>query len=875
MRSRQRLAMAILRAILPPAERDELLADIVAEHASIEAAHGERAAERWIWWQAIRSTPALLGWSWWRSWSGFEPHANAYRPGGPMLKTWISDVRYALRRLRARPTYTILAMLTLALGIGGTTAVFGIARPLLFDPLPYANADQVVTFWMPYWWTEEEFAYLRDKYSGFQAVGAQRPGDVTMRRGDGPMQLVPGREVTAELFDVLGARPMLGRGFKQGDDALGGEPVAVISYGLWQELGGKTSIIGERLTLDGTPRTVVGVMPRGFWYPDPSTRIWLTKQIDPAGRNGSWEFVGRVAPGVDVHNMQPHIDHLMSVLRERFQYSTKGDKTHDGRMIPIRETLLGSMRPAVIATFVAMGLILLIACANVAALMLGQVEGRSTELAVRSALGATQRRLTQQLVIEALLVGMGAAVIGGMLAAAGFRILAGSLPIGAWSENATFNWTMFMVALAVAIGAVLLVVLVPAISLWRGDLRGTMGSARMGGIHGRGGRLEQGLVVAQVALAMLIASGAALLVRSVAKLYAINPGVETSGVAVVDVLASGDETSAARRQKIDEINAAIAELPGVRATAATGKLPLRGKGNSFGITIDGAESGERTITYFRIVTKNYFDALGIKLRSGRTFDISDRQSDSGGVVVINEALAKKYFPGENPIGRKVRGGFTGSWEIIGVVADVAEGDLTDDPEPARYYSADQVDWFGTSATLVARANGDEEATRLLDAMRRTVNRVAPGFAVQEATTMSRVFDTAVGPARQVMMLLSLLSTLAMVLGAIGIYGVISHFAVRRKRDWAIRVALGLPTSRVVTNIVGQGVALIALGIIVGVIGTIALARLLTSFLYGVGALDPLAFATASGLLLLLGVVAAFIPAYRASRVDPALVLREQ
>ena len=867
--------MVILRALLPPAERDELLADIAVEYAQLEAARGASAARHWLWWQAIRSTPALLGWSWWRSWSGFEPRANAYRPGGPMMKTWISDARYAARRLRARPTYTILAVLTLALGIGGTTAVFGVARPLLLDPLPYAHADEVVTFWMPYWWTEEEFVYLRDKYTGFQAVGAQRPGDVTLRLGDGPTQLLPGRTVTAELFDVLGARPMLGRGFKPGDDAPGGEPVAVISYGLWQELGGQPSIIGQRLTLDGSPRTVVGVMPRGFWYPDPATRIWMTKQLDPAGRNGSWELVGRVAPGVDPRHMQPHVDHLMSVLKDRFQYSTKGDKTQNGKMIPIRDTLLGSMRPSVIATFVAMGLILLIACANVAALMLGQVEGRATELAVRAALGATQRRLTQQLVVEALLVGVGAAIIGGVLAAAGFRFLASSLPIGAWSESATFDWTMFAVALAIAIGAVLLVVLVPAVSLWRGDIRGTMSSARMGGIQGRGGRLEQGLVVAQVALAMLIVSGAALLVRSVSKLYAINPGIETSSVSVLDVLASSDGTDAERRQKIDEVDAALATLPGVRTTAATGKLPLRGPGNSFGITIEGVDSQERTTTYFRIVTPNYFDAMGIKLRGGRTFDISDRQSDSGGVVVINEALAKKYFPGENPLGRRVRGGFTGSWEIIGVVADVAEGALTDDPEPARYYSAEQVDWFGTSATLVARTNRPEDAARLLDSMRQTVNRVAPGFAVQEATTMSRVLDTAVGPARQLMMLLSLLSTLAMLLGAIGIYGVISHFALRRKRDWAIRVALGLPTSRVISSIVGQGAALVAAGIVVGVIGTVALARLLTSFLYEIGTLDPVALATASAALLLLGIVAAFIPAYRASTVNAALVLREQ
>src|SRR4051794_19593196 len=289
-----RLPAAVLHALLPRAERDEVIADIAMEYRARVADDGAPSARQWLWRQALGSAPALLSWNWWRGWTGFEPRANAFRPGGPMLQTWISDARYAARRLRARPTYSLLAVLTLALGIGGTTAVFGIARPLLLDPLPYANADEVVTFWMPGWWNEEEFLYLRDKFGGFRAVGAERPGDATLRDGDGPSRLIPGRQVTAELFDVLGARPLLGRSFRAGDDAQGAEPVTVISYGFWQELGGTPSVIGRRLMLDGTPRTVVGVMPRGFWYPDPATRIWIAKPLDPQGRNGSYGLVGRL-----------------------------------------------------------------------------------------------------------------------------------------------------------------------------------------------------------------------------------------------------------------------------------------------------------------------------------------------------------------------------------------------------------------------------------------------------------------------------------------------------------------------------------------------------------------------------------------------------
>ena len=867
------LPLALLRRLLPRAERDEVLADVQAEYVEIAAKRGLAAARRWLWRQALGSAPALLGWNWWRGWTGFEPRANAYRPGGPMFKSWITDARYAARRLRSRPTYTILSILTLALGIGGTTAVFGIARPLLLDPLPYANANEVVTFWMPGWWNEEEFMYFRGRIPGFRAVGMHRPGDVTMREGDGPTRLLPGRTVSAELFDVLGARPLLGRSFRQGDDVQGAEPVAVISYGLWQELGGDASIIGRRLTLDGAPRTVVGVMPRGFWFPDPSIRVWTTRPLNPQGRNGSWELVGRLAPGQTLETMQPNLDRFVSMIHDRFQYGPKGDKTKDASFTPLRERLLGDMQPAVVATFAAMGLILLIACANVAALMLGQVEGRATELAVRSALGASRGRLTQQLVVEALLVGIGAAAVGAALAAAGFRILAEALPIGAWSSSSGFDWTMFAVALLIAIVAVLIVVLVPASSLWRGDLRGTISSARTGGIQGRGGRLERGLVVAEVALAMLIVSGAALLVHSVSKLYAINPGIETKGVAVVDVMTSRDMTQLQRRLKVEESLAALDALPGVQSTGAAMKLPLTGGGDSFDVAIEGHASDERAFTYFRVVTRDYFRTMGIQLRDGRFFDASDQPADSGGSVIINETFARKHFPGENPIGRRLTGGFTGAWQIIGVVKNVAEGDLTDDEESASYYLAGQVPMFEHNASLVIRTTRDPAS--LLDEARKTVNRVAPAFAIQETTTMSRILDLAVGPARQMMLLLSLLSALAMILGAIGIYGVISHFAARRKRDWAIRVALGLPTSQVIRHIVQQGAGLVAVGIAIGVLGTVALARLLTSFLYGVGSLDPVAFTAAAVLLLLIGVVAAFVPAHRASTVDPALVLREQ
>ena len=791
------------------------------------------------------------------------------------MNTILGDFAYAARRLRARPAYSLLAVLTLALGIGGTAAGFGIARPLIVDPLPYANADHVAAFWMPGWWTEEEFLYLRGKFSGFRDVAAYRPSDITMRDGDNPARLVPAVQVSAEFFNVLGARPMLGRAIQAGDDAKGVDPVAVISFGLWQELGGATSIVGKRVTLDGEPRTIVGVMPRNFWFPTPDVRLWHAEPLNPIGRNGSYSLIGSVAPGANVRGMGPQLRQLTRIIGERFQYSAKADKTKNARVTPLRDDLLGAMRPALLATVVTMAMILLIACANVAALMLGQVEARATEFAVRSALGATQRRITLQLVIETLLLGLGAGLTGAALAAAGFRLLARALPLGAWSESAVFDWTTFAVALGIAVLAVLLVVLVPATSLRRANLRDALSGARTGGIHGRGGRLEHALVVVEVALAMLIATGGALLVRSVANRYAIDPGIQVKGVAVVDMVAGANLTSAQRRQSIDEMTAAVATIPGVQNAAAAMRLPLRGDGNSFDIVVEGHEDRAPSFTFFRIATPAYFATMGVRLLAGRTFESSDRPDTAEISVVINDALAKKYFPGENPIGRRLHGGFGTPQRIIGVVSNVAEGTLKREAEPTRYYSGDQAPWFGSDASLVIRTARPEDAVAVLDAARRTVQHIAPSFAIEGTTTMQRVFDTAVGPARQVMSLLALLSGLALLLGGIGIYGVISHFAARRKRDWAIRVALGLPGTGVMTRVVRQGMSLAAIGVVVGAAGTLGAARLFASFLFDVSALDPLSFASSSVLLFAIAAAAAVVPAWRAGSVDPAIVLREQ
>jgi hypothetical protein len=347
-------------------------------------------------------------------------YGRAGSNGGPpmVLSNWIADVRYAARRLRTRPGYTLVAVLTLALGVGGTAAIYGIARGLLFDALPYADEREVGVFWKKTDWTEEEFLHMRGRAPGFREIALYRSRDAIMRDGDAPARLLPGVSGSAELFDVLGAARVLGRGFRAGDDAEGAEPVAVLSYGLWRELGGGSSIIGSRLTLDGRPHNVIGVMPRGFWFPDPSVRIWTPESLSPETRNWNSTLIGRVAPGQDVRAMEAPVAAVVAMLDERFDYPAQWDKTKGAHIMPIRDDIVGGMSTALYATLGAMALILLIACANVAALMLGQIDARSTELAVRLALGAHRKRLVQQMIVEAVLIACAAGALGAAIAGA-------------------------------------------------------------------------------------------------------------------------------------------------------------------------------------------------------------------------------------------------------------------------------------------------------------------------------------------------------------------------------------------------------------------------------------------------------------------------
>jgi predicted permease len=869
------IAAAVFRCLIPGAERDEVLADLEAEYQERLISHGPSAARRWVWRQALGSAPALLRRGWWRGMTGFEPQANRLRPGGPMFESWIMDARYAVRRLLSRPTYAVLAVLTLALAAGGTAAIFSVVRAVLIDPLPIAREAQVGVLWFGGSWREEEVLALRPQFAGFQRMAAYRPEDLTLENPGSALRLVPGIAVSSEFFDVLGTPPRLGRTFRAGEDLVGAAPVAVLSHALWRDLGGDEAIVGKALRLGGTTRTVVGVMPPGFWYPSPTTQIWTPAPMSPTNRSGRYTLVGRIADGQSMAHMDGPLQALTARLKANFVYrNPQWDKTRNPSIESVRESLVGDVRPSLLATLAAMAAILLIACTNVASLMLGQLDSRGTDIAVRAALGANRQRLVQQLVLESLLIGGAAGLAGAALAVIGFKVVVAALPLGALAETARLDWTVFWASMLAALVAAALVAVVPGVALWRGSTVQTiLSTTRTGGVGTRGGRLEGGLVVAQMAIAVLLAASAGLLIRSVANLRGIDAGVRADGVAVLDVTMPAQLDGAERRRVVESVLPALEALPGVQSVAAVQRLPLRGGGDNWGLNIVGRPPVTDT-TAFRMVTPAYFKTVGIPITRGRDFQSSDREGTER-VTIINEAMAAKFFPGEDPLGKQLQsfGQSEPAERIVGVVANASEADLRDGPVPARYVLYAHTPIVYNQASFVLRTESLDAASVLRDA-RTAIGHASSQVAVQEMTTMRHIVDLALGPTAQVVNLVALLAGLALVLGAVGIYGVISHFVTRRSRDFGIRLALGQQPLMVIRQVVGRGLVLVAIGAAVGLAAALGVSRWLASLLYEVRPTDPLAMAGAVAVLLAVGILAAFVPARRASRMDPAVVLRQ-
>lgn len=799
------------------------------------------------------------------------------------------DVRHGLRRFRREPGLTLLAVLTLALGIGGTVAIHSVVSGLLLRPLPFEHEDRLTVFWYEYWWRGSEFDYLSERVRAFDALAAYSSTFSTLHTGP-RTDMVPTTVASAELFDVVGAHPYLGRTFLPGEDRPGAEPVVVVSHGFWrQELGADRDAVGRRVVLDGEPVTVVGVMPPGFYFPSPEFRIWRPLTLDPAdpaySGNGWLVLVGRTREGVGAAELDRELLGLTRALGERFTYPAAADKTTGAHFTPVREYLMGDVRPALLLLLGAIGLLLLMACVNVGALLLARAMARRGEIAVRNALGAGRNRLARQILTETLLLGLVSGVVGALLAVTSFRALIGVLPLEqGFGEVLTLDWRLAAVAFTLAASVGLVVGLVPIL----GTLRRRRGRALPGERHETGsasavgpGRLQGGLVTAQVVLAVVLVAGAALLVRSVDRLQRVETGLAPEGVLTMGLLVGGEEMATqARRTFFQDVARRVGALAGVEDAGLIPRVPIRDGGWQGPVTVQGRPDlagRNRPNSYWRYVTPTTLDVLGLDIVRGRGVEPGDGPDDLP-VVLVSETLAERVWPGEEALGKRLRSpmqsGDTVPWlTVVGVVEDARLVGVRSEFQPVLYRPLAQSDQVGEGTYLVVRSGLEPAA--VTSVVRRAVGEAGADVAVHQVATMESIVRDSIGDVLRIRFFLLLFGGLALLLGMIGVYGVVAYAVSGRRREYGIRLTLGEGPRRLVGRVVGRGLVPVAAGVGGGLALTLLLSRLLERFLYEVQPADPMSLAVAGGALLLAGVLAAYLPARQASRVNPVESLRAE
>jgi predicted permease len=803
--------------------------------------------------------------------------------GVRVLRDALSDVRHAGRQFRRRPGFTFLAVVTLALGIGATVALFSVVRGLLLRPLPVAREAELQVFWDDWDWRGSEFDFVQERARAFSGLAAYTAEGLAYRTDTGSAVVLTG-ETTAGLFDVLGARPLLGRTFAPGEDRPGAEPVMVLSWAMWrQELGGDPKVLGRRINLGGTPTTVVGVMPRGFYFPSPEYRAWRPLLLDPDSpvyRGRGWlVLLGRVKPGTAPAGLTDDIQAIARALGERFTYPAAWDKTRNAAVRPLREYLLGSVKPALLLLLGAVGLLLLMACANTAALVLARTTDRTGEIGLRLALGAGRGRLMRQIVTESVTLSLLAGAAGAVVAVGLFARLVASLPLqSGFGDAVSLDWTTFAAGAGLAVLVGLMVSAIPVRHLLQGRLSGVTGE-RVVGVRVGPGRAHAALVAAEVMLAVLLVSGATLLIRSVEKLYALDPGFDARGVMTADLTASGQEMDQpARWQFFRDLLERVGRLPGVTSAGYTNRLPVRDNGWQGPIEVESRpdlRDANRPNCLYRTVTPDYLRTMGMAIRAGRGIEATDR-AGSLRVVLVSESFARKMWPGQDPLGQRIRTGFMGdtTWlNVVGVVEETRMFTMTGENPIVMYLPWEQTGFPGEGQVLAMRTDADPGA--VIAAVRRVVRELDRRVAVARPGSMEDVVRTALAEPLRLRFFLMLFAALALVLGTVGVYGVVSYAVTRRRPEFGIRIALGAAPGRVLAEVVRGGMAPVAIGVAAGLLGAIGLSRLLGRFLYDVAPTDPLSLALAGAALLGAGVLAALLPGWRAGQVSPVEALRAE
>ena len=800
----------------------------------------------------------------------------------------LSDLKHGFRVLLRTPLFTICTIAALAIGIGATTALFSVVHALMIRPLPYKDADSLVVMWEHNLTRNRprtvispaNFMAWRERSRSFDSMAAFTQNRSTLT-GSGEPQELATLVVSANIFDVLGVAPAMGRGFVEGEDNQGAARTMVLSHAAWiRQFGGDSGVMGRQVTIDGAPVTVVGVMPRGFEIFGLPADAYMTYQL-PAQvpfRGRSLIGIGRMKAGVTRDQAQAEMEGVFAQVRAEQPDFNTGWTIN---LVPLREQLVGDVRLAVLVLFGAVGAVLLIACGNIGSLMLTRASGRRRELAIRSAIGAGTSRLLAQLVSESLMLSIAGGALGVLLAVwilSGLTTWVGSrLPIPLLSQ-VTIDPSVLAFAAVVTVLTTLVCGLAPAIGATGGSLVTALRDGAPSVAGSRRGRLiRQSFVMAEIALALTVLCGAGLLGRSLVQLQSVNPGFNTDSALSLRVTLPSRtyRDSNAQHSFYTRAIEGLSALPGVTHVGGTSFLPLAGVGPGTSFWRADAPQpppNERPVVDARPVTAGYFTAMDIPLLAGR--DVNDGDTpDKDPIAVINETFARQIYPGDNPIGRRfiLNLGNEKPHEIIGVVGDVRLITLDGEIRPTAYLSSRQYA-FGVM-NFVVRTAGDPAL--LGPSAVRVINQIDPLLPVAAVRPLEDVFAESIARPRLTAVAMSVFAGAALLLAALGVYGVVAYSVSQRSREFGIRVALGARQGQIIGMVVGQNLRLVALGLGLGLLTAIPATRLLRGLLFQVGPNDPMTFVGIGVILAVVAIVASYLPARRGTQVDPVVTLKAE